>query len=211
MAQYFQPGAGRRDVAGGEPQKQSGVFHRDEVTEGGWGFVLPHPDGRFQIVLAQDAATIGTSEKADVRIDGPDVAPEHARLEVRADGVYLEDLDTEGGTYVGGVRARRIGVVHGDLVRFGGTLGIFVERGLAQYEGRTDPERTFFVGPREEARFVEPALAPARAGRSFVIEGGPGLGKRTLAEMAAKEREAQGPVVTIQASELRPDTIAQAR
>jgi pSer/pThr/pTyr-binding forkhead associated (FHA) protein len=211
MTQHFQSGAARRDAAGNEQRKESGVFPRDEITEGGWGFVLPHSDGRFQIVAARDGATIGTSGKVDVRIDGPDVAAEHARLEVRADGVYLEDLDSEGGTYVGGVRARRIGVVHGDLVRFGGVMGVFVERGLARYEGRTDPDRPFFAGPREEARFVEPALAHGRSGRSFVIEGGPGLGKRTLAQMAAKEREQVGPVVTILASELRPDTIAQAR
>jgi transcriptional regulator of acetoin/glycerol metabolism len=168
-------------------------------------------DGRFQIVLARDGAIVGSGEKADVRIDGPDVAPEHARLEVRADGVYIEDLDSQGGTYVGGVRARRIGVVHGDLVRFGGVLSVFVERGLAQYEGQTNPDRPIFAGPREDARFIEPALAHAREGRSFVIEGGPGLGKRTLAELAAKEREQTGPAVTILASDLRPETIAQAR
>src|SRR3954466_13073774 len=171
MAQYFQPGAGRRDVAGGEPQKQSGVFHRDEVTEGGWGFVLPHSDGRFQIVLARDGATIGTSEKADVRIDGPDVASEHARLEVRADGVYLEDLDSPGGTFVGGVRARRIGVGHGDIVRFGNQLAVFVEHGLVLYKGRIDLSQPLVIGPRDRSVFVEPALDYARSGQSFAIEG----------------------------------------
>src|SRR6185369_15406419 len=56
-----------------------------------------------------------------------------------------------------------------------------------------------------------PALMHVRSARSFVIEGGPGLGKRTLAQWAAHEREQLGPVAVIDSSELRPDTIAQAR
>jgi hypothetical protein len=109
------------------------------------------------------------------------------------------------------VRAARIGVIHGDVVRFGGQLAIFVERGLAQYEGKIDPDVPFFGSPHDQSSWIAPALAQARAGRSFSIEGGPGLGKRTLARMAARERDQSGPVVTIEGHESRPETIAQAR
>jgi hypothetical protein len=145
-----------------------------------------------------------------VRIAGADVAPLHARVEVRADGVYLEDLDSPGGTFVGGVRARRIGVSHGDIVRFGNQLAVFAERGLANYGGKIELEGEMVVGPRDRAAFVEPAFEHAKSGRSFAIEGGPSLGKRTLALMAAKERQASGPMVTI-VDDAVDEALAEAR
>jgi pSer/pThr/pTyr-binding forkhead associated (FHA) protein len=197
------PGSREHETMDKEP---SGVFPRAET---GWGFVLLLPDGRLETVAARNAAIIGSGETADVRIDGPEVAPEHARVEVRADGVYLEDLASAAGTFVGGVRARRIGMVHGDVVRFGQTLAIFVEHGLFLYQEPFPPDRPLVAGPRDQMLFVGPALAHARAGHSFAIEGGPGLGKRTLAQLSASERS--GPVVTLDAADLAPDTIARAR
>jgi pSer/pThr/pTyr-binding forkhead associated (FHA) protein len=198
-----QPGSAEHEPMDKEP---SGVFQKSET---GWGFVLPLADGRFETAAARDAAIIGSGELADVRIGGPDVAAEHARVEVRADGVYIEDLGSSKGTYVGGVRARRIGMVHGDVVRFGDTLAIFVEHGLFQYGTQIPLDHPLVTGPRDAALFVDPALAHARAGRSFVIEGGPGLGKRALAELCARER--QGVVATLDAADLAPDALAQAR
>jgi hypothetical protein len=153
---------------------------------------------------------IGSGEEADVRIAGPEVAPLHARVEVRADGVYLEDLDSPSGTFVGGVRARRIGVSHGDIVRFGNQLAVFAERGLANYGGKLELEGHMVIGPRDRSTFVEPAFDHARNGRSFAIEGGPSLGKRTLALLAAKEREASGPMVVI-TDDVVDDALTEAR
>jgi len=196
----------------GTESKTSGVFPRaGQRAEAGWGFVLPSLDGsRYDVALATNGGVIGSGEQAATRISGPDVAPEHARIEVRADGVYLEDLNSPSGTYVGGVRARRIGVSHGDVVRFGNRLAVFVERGLARYagDGETSP---LVAGPHSRALYIEPALQHAEAGRSFSIEGGPGMGKRTLAELAAKKREGAWPMVVIDGAEGRPDAVTQAR
>lgn len=195
---------------GGE-SKTSGVFPRaGQRAEAGWGFVLPNADGSYDVALAVNGGVIGSGEQAATRIDGKDVANEHARIEVRADGVYLEDMNTEGGTFVGGVRAKRIDVSHGDVVRFGGRIAVFVERGLANYSGHA-AEGPLIAGPHSRALFIEPAIEHAKAGRSFSIEGGPGSGKRTLAELAAKEREASGTMVTIDAADGRADSITQAR
>jgi hypothetical protein len=173
--------------------------------------VLPHADGTIEVVPARNGAVIGSGEEADVRIVGPGVAPLHARLEVRADGAYLEDLDSPGGTFVGGVRAQRIGMAHGDVVRFGQQLAIFAERGLANYEGRIDEAGSLVIGPRDRVAFVEPARAYARAGQAFTIEGGPGLGKRTLAALAAQERQTVGPIHLIDGAAAEPEAIAEAR
>jgi hypothetical protein len=194
----------------GPESKPSGVYPRSQRAEAGWGFVIPRADGGFDTAAATNGAVIGSGEGASTRLAGADVAPEHARIEVRADGVYLEDMNTPGGTYVGGVRARRIGVVHGDVVRFGNQLAVFVERGLAQYAGKTEPG-PLVAGPHNRALWIDPALAHARGGRSFSIEGGAGLGKKTLAELASKERESAGPMVTIDARQGRADAVTQAR
>ena len=212
MAQTYQPGVTPHQTRNeGEEPKSSGFYQKGGTVEGGWGFVLPREDGRIEIVPARNAAIIGSDESADVRIVGVDVAPRHARVEVRADGVYLEDLESPSGTFVGGVRARRIGVAHGDVVRFGNQLAVFAERGLADYEGKIDLATPLVLGPRDIAAFVEPALNHARAGRSFVIEGGPSIGKRTLAELAARERQSNGQQVTINGKTAATESIAAAR
>jgi len=212
MAQSYQPGMTTEEgrAEGGEV-KSSGFYQRGASVEGGWGFVLTRDDGTIDVAPARNAAVIGSGDGADVRVVGPDVAPLHARVEVRADGVYLEDLESAGGTFVGGVRARRIGVTHGDVVRFGNQLAVFAERGLADYEGKIDPSATLVIGPRDLAAFVEPAFTHARAGRSFAIEGGPSVGKRTLARLAGAEREANGAIVTIDGRESPADALADAR
>jgi pSer/pThr/pTyr-binding forkhead associated (FHA) protein len=191
--------------------KSSGFYQKGTAADGGWGFVLPRADGTIDIVAARNGAVIGASDEADVRIVGRDVASVHARIEVRADGVYLEDLDSPGGMFVGGVRAHRIGVSHGDVVRFGQQLAIFAERGLVNYEGRVEVDGPMVIGPRDRAAFVEPARAYAQAGQSFTIEGGPGLGKTTLAELASRERESAGRVFTVDASAIDIDAFGAAR
>ena len=208
MAQIHEPGLAEPRIRGAHP---SGLFSRDQIAGGGWGFVLPHLDGTFEVARARSGSIIGSGSGADIRIEGPGVAPEHARVDVRADGVYLEDLGTPGGTYVGGVRAQRIGAAHGDVVRFGEVLAVFVESGLSAYKGRLDPALPFVAGPHDESAFVEPAAAYARQGQSFAIQGGPGIGKRTLADMVAHIRAPSGSVVTVDATDFHPEALEQLR
>ncbi len=212
MAQSYETSMSHYETrAQGSQPKSSGFYQRGPSVEGGWGFVLPREDGTIEVVQARNGAIIGSGEDADVRIVGPGIAFLHARVEVRADGVYLEDLESPDGTFVGGVRARRIGVGHGDVVRFGNQLAVFAERGLTSYEGKIDLGAALVIGPRDRAAFVDPALAYARSGRSFAIEGGPGLGKRTLAQMAAGQRAAIGPIVTVDGSDAPGEAVVQAR
>jgi pSer/pThr/pTyr-binding forkhead associated (FHA) protein len=64
-------------------------------------------------VVVDDGATIGTrrfgrrvligrAPSADIRITDPRVSRLHARLEMRDDGVYIEDLGSRNGTLVDG-------------------------------------------------------------------------------------------------------------
>lgn len=45
---------------------------------------------------------VGRAPSADVRIDDPRVSRLHARIEMRDDGVYVEDLGSRNGTFVDG-------------------------------------------------------------------------------------------------------------
>lgn len=64
--------------------------------------------------------TIGRVAGCDFILPDPAVSKEHARLEVRSDGVLLEDLGSTNGTWVNGRRLGRAPVVlkDGDLVSF---------------------------------------------------------------------------------------------
>lgn len=66
----------------------------------------------------QDPLVIGRGASADVRLDEPGLADEHARLEQLSDRVLLRDLGARDGTVVNGV-ALRSAVLHpGDQIVF---------------------------------------------------------------------------------------------
>ena len=184
----------------GQKEYRSGVFakaRRD--ASGGWGLVLVDLIDSPRTVTLTDGAVIGSTSR-DARVEGAGVAPEHVRVNVRSDGCYLEDLGAPEGTFVGGVRARRINVMHGDVVRLGRQLAVFVERDLISYAGSVERSGALVHGPKQRRDWIGPVLELAEAGSCVCIEGGPGVGKRTLARLAASLREAAGEVVVVDGS-----------
>lgn len=179
----------------GQKEYRSGVFakaRRD--ASGGWGLVLVDLLEAARTVTLTDGAVLGAASR-EARVEGAGVAAEHARVIVRSDGCYLEDLGSAEGTFVGGVRARRINVMHGDVVRLGRQLAIFVERDLAAYVGPPERSGALVHGPKQRRDWIGPVLDMARSGSCICIEGGPGVGKRTLARLAAQAREGELVVV----------------
>jgi len=181
-----------------QPQKEhrSGVFAKGRRDGSGWGLVLIGFDGELAQVSLTDGAIIGSASR-DARVEGAGIAPEHVKLDVRADGVYVEDLGTPDGTYVNGVRARRIGLCHGDVVRLGNRIGVFVERDLSTYAGAITRTGSLVHGPRQRKDWIEPIFELVKAGSCVCIEGNAGTGKRTMARLAAALREAVGDIVTV--------------
>ena len=47
---------------------------------------------------------VGRSPTADLRLEDPSVSRLHARIEIREEGVYVEDLGSRNGTMVDGIR-----------------------------------------------------------------------------------------------------------
>ena len=183
----------------GQQQKEyrSGVFAKSRRdASGGWGLVLIDLVEPPRSLMLSDGAVIGSASR-DARVEGSGIAPEHLRVNVRSDGCYVEDLGSQEGTFVGGVRARRINVMHGDVVRLGRQLAVFVERDLAAYTGQVERSGGIVHGPKQRRDWIGPVLDLARRGSCVCIEGGPGVGKRSLARLAASLREAAGEVLVI--------------
>jgi FHA domain len=72
--------------------------------------------------LDSAAVTVGRGPANDIPLDDDFASTVHARLEPRADGVWIEDVGSTNGTVVNGVRLtgpRRLAV--GDVIRIGET------------------------------------------------------------------------------------------
>ena len=80
-------------------------------------------DENTEFVLDSTGISIGRGNPNDVRLDADEFASaQHARVEPRRDGVWIEDVGSTNGTYVNGVRLsrpRKLSI--GDLVRVGET------------------------------------------------------------------------------------------
>jgi len=106
---------GQAAAAGLAPRSQSGarlvVIKSDALRVGEAIPVIAGPIG------------IGRGGQNDVPLDGDEFASaEHARFEVRRDGLWVEDIGSTNGTFVNGARVttpRRLG--KGDIVRVGQT------------------------------------------------------------------------------------------
>jgi pSer/pThr/pTyr-binding forkhead associated (FHA) protein len=75
---------------------------------------------------------VGRAPTADLRIDDPRVSRLHARIEMRDDGVYLEDLGSRNGTLVNGVPSAGGRLTAGDDIRIGAASLIF--RGVGTWK-----------------------------------------------------------------------------
>lgn len=80
-------------------------------------------DENTEFVLDSAGISIGRGGPNEVRLDSDDFASvQHARVEPRRDGVWIEDVGSTNGTFVNGVRLSRARkLTAGDLVRVGET------------------------------------------------------------------------------------------
>lgn len=83
------------------------------------------------------SAVIGRKGNADVPLGDVTVSWEHARLTVESDGVYIEDLESQNGTFINDRRVReRTRIIDGDYVRLGGGSTVVKFSMMAEFEKR---------------------------------------------------------------------------
>ncbi|HKF14286.1 MAG TPA: FHA domain-containing protein [Gaiellaceae bacterium] len=73
--------------------------------------------------LDSSAVTLGRSPENDLVLDSDEFASvQHARIEPRRDGVWVEDLESTNGTFVNGIKLTRPRkLASGDVIRVGET------------------------------------------------------------------------------------------
>ena len=70
----------------------------------------------------RDGATMGRSDEADIHIDDPFASSAHARIFLRGEYMYVEDMASTNGTYLNGRQlktAERLKMA--DVIRIGDT------------------------------------------------------------------------------------------
>jgi class 3 adenylate cyclase len=99
-------------------------------------------------LLADVPAVVGRSEEAHLLIEDPWISSMHAMFERRGDEIWVVDLDSRNGTFVGDERVTESRVVDGGVVRFGRTeVRLDMKRG-ARPAPAAEPSRL----PREQQR-----------------------------------------------------------
>ena len=112
-----------------------------------------------EVQLTKDRTTLGRRPYNDIVIDNLAVSGEHAVLQMTANEVYLEDLNSTNGTYVNGKAAKKQSLQNGDVVEVGKYKIKFVNEAAEQ-----GYEKTMMVRPSVAAALGASHQAPtARA------------------------------------------------
>ena len=80
---------------------------------------LTKPVQNQTFILPQGDLEVGRGENSAITIPDPSLSRRHSVLQVSAEGVVVEDLESSNGTFVNGTRVGRRALVPGDRVRFG--------------------------------------------------------------------------------------------
>jgi hypothetical protein len=107
------------------PGSVPGLAQEDPRIDSGRLVVVRSPALEEGDELALDSAAllVGRGTRNDVDLTADEYASsEHARIEPRRDGVWLEDVGSTNGTYLNGIRLTRAKrLTPGDIVRIGET------------------------------------------------------------------------------------------
>lgn len=111
-----------------------------------------------EVQLTKDRTTVGRRPYNDVVIDNLAVSGEHAMLQLRPEGVLLEDLHSTNGTYVDGRSIKRQLLENGDTIEIGKyRLKYLADAPAGPYE------KTVLVKPGAAAAVAPPKPAASSA------------------------------------------------
>ena len=116
-----------------------------------------------EVQLTKDRTTLGRRPYNDIVIDNLAVSGEHAVLQMTANEVYLEDLNSTNGTYVNGKAAKKQSLQNGDVVEVGKYKIKFVNEVAEQGYEKTMMVRPSMAAALAAAHQAPPAARPAMA------------------------------------------------
>ena len=82
-----------------------------------------------QYTLEKPEITIGRGADNEIVLDMDNVSRMHARVVQKADGIFLEDLNSTNGTYVNDAEVKFERLRNGDLIKIGGAILKFLSGG----------------------------------------------------------------------------------
>jgi hypothetical protein len=107
------------------PGSVPGLGQEQQQVDSGRLVVVSSPalEEGDEVALNSSSLLVGRGSRNDVDLTGDEYASsEHARIEPRRDGVWLEDVGSTNGTYLNGVQVTRSKrLTPGDVVRIGET------------------------------------------------------------------------------------------
>ena len=126
---------------------------------------------------------LGQSRRAGIHVADPRASRLHCELDPREDGVWVRDLASTNGTWVGSARVERCCVGHGASLRVGDT-DVLVQFERAEPTSERWPEPRFgkLIGPSGSMRELFAQMARVAVSRSTILlEGETGTGKELVA------------------------------
>ncbi|HEX4513578.1 MAG TPA: FHA domain-containing protein, partial [Polyangiaceae bacterium] len=111
---------------------------------GAKAYVLRFISGKYQggefPVTANKEIIVGRSSDLDMVLVEDMVSRKHARINLQADGIWIEDLGSTNGTFVNGEKIKRARLKEGDRILIGTSI-LKVIAGDGSPESTTDAKR----------------------------------------------------------------------
>jgi transcriptional regulator of acetoin/glycerol metabolism len=168
-----------------------------------WLFPRPTDAGLCLDFALGEERIIGRDAQCALPLAGTDTSRRHARLYREGADFFLEDLGSHNGTFVNGRRAASSRLAQGDVVRFGGFVGMITDRpGLPKEIGPG-----LLAGPLLESE-LEPVKRAARSDLPVILEGETGTGKEVVARAIHHWSGRAGPFVAVNCAAL-PESLAE--
>ncbi len=104
--------------------------------------------------LGDDPLAVGRDGSADVKIDDQSLSRRHFQIRRQGDHFLIEDLGSQNGTWVDGIRALQVRLCHHDCILAGRTLFLFSESTVA---------RSRRLPPKSVINLAGPELVPSPA------------------------------------------------
>ncbi len=115
--------------------KAKSVILPTQVTDACLVFIYPTgPQMGARYVLKAEEAVVGRTDDCAIRNTDSSVSRVHARIECRADGFYVRDLESTNGTFVNNLPVADSKLEDGDYIRFGNCIYRFLAGGNLEAE-----------------------------------------------------------------------------